>query len=37
MKLIYPAAERNSSIFGVIHDAHLVIGHDGRNQIIKET
>ena len=40
VKLIYPAAEGNSSIkyyvrkedlFGVIHEAHLPIGHGGRN------
>ena len=46
VKLIYPVAEGNSSIkyyihkediFGVIHDAHLAIGHGGRNRMIKET
>ena len=45
-KLIYPVAEGSLSIkyyvekediFDVIHDAHLAIGHDGRNRIIKET
>ena len=46
VKLIYPVAEGSSSIkyyvqkedvFDVIHDAHLVIAHDGRNRMIKET
>ena len=46
VKLIYPVAEGSSSIkyyvqkediFDVIHDAHLAIGHGGRNQMIKET
>ena len=46
VKLIYPVAEGSSSvkyyvqkedIFDVIHDAHLAIGHGGRNRIIKET
>ena len=44
-KLIYPVAEedylvncyvRKEDIFGVIHDDHLAIGHDGQNQMIKE-
>ena len=46
VKLIYPVAEGSSSvkyyvqkedIFDVIHDAHLAIGHGGRNRMIKET
>ena len=46
VKLIYPVAEGSSSIsyyvqkediFDVIQDAHLAIGHGGRNPIIKET
>ena len=46
VKIIYPVAEGNSSIkhyvrtediFGVIHDAHLAIGHGGRNLMIRET
>ena len=46
VKLIYPVAEGSSSIkhyvqkkdiFDAIHDAHLAIGHGGRNQMIKET
>ena len=46
IKLIYPVAEGNFSItyylrkediFGVIHDAHLAIGHSGRNRMIMET
>ena len=46
VKLIYPVAEGSSSIkyyvqkediLDVIHDAHLAIGHDGRNPMIKET
>ena len=45
VKLIYPVAEGSSSIkyyvqkediFDVIHDAHLAIGHGGRNRMIKE-
>ena len=45
-KLIYPVAEESSStkhyaqkedMFDVIHDAHLAIGHSGRNRMIKET
>ena len=28
---------RKEDIFDVIHDAHLAIGHGGRNRIIKET
>ena len=44
--MIYPVAEGSSSIkyyvqtedtFDVIHDAHLAIGHGGRNRVIKET
>ena len=44
VKLIYPVAEGSSSIkyyvqkediFDVIHDAHLAIGHGGRNRMIK--
>ena len=46
VKLIYPVAEESSStkhyaqkedMFDVIHDAHLAIGHSGRNRMIKET
>ena len=46
VKLIYQVAEGNSSIkyyvqkediFDVIHDAHVAIGHGGRNRMIKET
>ena len=46
VKMIYPAAKGSSlikyyvqkeNIFDVIHDAHLAIGHGGRNLIIKET
>ena len=46
VKLIYPVAEESFSIryylqkediFHVIHDAHLAIGHGGRNRMIKET
>ena len=46
VKLIYPVAEGSSSIkyyvqkediFDVIHDAHVAIGHGGRNRMIKET
>ena len=46
VKLIYPIAEGSSSIqyyvqkediFDVIHDAHLAIGHGGRNRMKKET
>ena len=46
VKLIYPVVEGNSSIryclrkedvFGVIDNANLGIGHDGRNRMIKET
>ena len=46
VKLIYPVAEGSSlikyyvqkeDIFDVIHDAHLAIGHGGRNRMIKET
>ena len=46
VKLIYPVVDGSSSIkcyvekediFDVIHDAHLAIGHGGRNQMIKET
>ena len=46
VKLIYPVAGGSSSIkynvqkediFDVIHDAHLAIGHGGRNGMIKET
>ena len=46
VKLIYPVAEGSSSIkyyiqkesiFDVIHDVHLAIGHGGRNRMIKET
>ena len=45
-KLIYLVAEgissikyciRKEDIFGVIHDAHMAIGHGGRNWMIKET
>ena len=44
--MIYPVAEGSSSIkyyvqkediFDVIHDAHLAIGHGGRNRMMKET
>ena len=46
VKLIYPVAEVSPSIkyyvqkediFDVMHDAHLAIGHGGRDRIIKET
>ena len=46
VKLIYPVGEGSSSIkyyvqkedtFDVIVDAHLAIGHGGRNRMIKET
>ena len=46
VKVIYPAAEGSSSIqcyvqkediSDVIHDAHLAIGHGGRNRVIRET
>ena len=46
VKLIYPVAEGSTSIkyyvqkkdiFDVIHDAHLAVGHGGRNGMIKET
>ena len=45
VKLIYPVAEGSASIkyyvqkkdiFDVIHDAHLAIGHGGRNRMIKK-
>ena len=44
-KLIYPVAEgstfikyyiTNAEIFNILHDAHLRIGHGGRNRMIKE-
>ena len=44
-KLIYPVAEGNTSIkyyvtyaelFNILHEAHLQIGHGGRNRMIKE-
>ena len=46
VKVIYPAAEGSSSrkyyvqkedISDVTHDAHLAIGHGGRNRVIRET
>ena len=46
VKLIYTVAEGSSSIkyyvqkediFDVTHDAHLAIGHGGRDRMIKET
>ena len=46
VKVIYPIAEGSSSrkynaqkedISDVIHDAHLAIGHGGRNRVIRET
>ena len=46
VKLFYPVAGGSSSIkyyvqkediFDVMHDAHLAIGHVGRNRMIKET
>ena len=44
-KLIYPVAEgstsikyyiTNTEIFNILHDAHLPVGHGGRNRMIKE-
>ena len=46
VKVIYPDAEGSSSrkyyvqkedISDVIHDAHLAVGHGGRNRVIRET
>ena len=46
VKLIYPVAEgtfsikcyvQKEDIFDAIHDAHLAIGHGGRNRMIIET
>ena len=45
-QLIYPVAEGSTSIkyyvqiediFNVIHEAHVSIGHGGRNRMVKET
>ena len=45
-QLIYPVAEGSTSIkyyvqiediFNVIHEAHVSIGHTGRNRMVKET